>query len=149
MGAVIASLDGEISQFGCGAGSGGSGDSVLARASVLVAEGEVVTGTMLGELSWAASSMSAHDTDPKERRAAAKTMCGRRLSCAFRVRALIHDRISYETSSGQYYMGSFDFLNKSVSKVRQKLFGIKFLGSLSWERAKEDFHATHWPRHAV
>lgn len=51
MGAVIASLDGEISQFGCGAGGGGSGDSVLARASVLVAEGEVVTGTMLGELS--------------------------------------------------------------------------------------------------
>lgn len=119
MGAVIASLDGEISQFGCGAGGGGSGDSVLARASVLVAEGEVVTGTMLGELSWAASSMSAHDTDPKERRAAAKTTCGRRLSCAFRVRALIHDRISYETRSGQYYMGSFDFLNKSVSKVRQ------------------------------
>lgn len=51
MGAVIASLDGEISQFGCGAGGGGSGDSVLARASVSVAEGEVVTGTMLGELS--------------------------------------------------------------------------------------------------
>lgn len=63
--------------------------------------------------------MSAHDTDPKERRAAAKTMCGRRLSCAFRVRALIHDRISYETRSGQYHMGSFGFLNKSVSKVRQ------------------------------
>lgn len=119
MGAVIASLDGEISQFGCGAGGGGSGDSVLARASVLVAEGEVVTGTMLGELSWAASSMTAHDTGPKERRAAAKTTCGRRLSCAFRVRALIHDRISYETRSGQYYMGSFGFLNKSVSKVRQ------------------------------
>lgn len=54
MGAVIASLDGEISQFGCGAGGGGSGDFVLARASVLVAEGEVVTGTMLGALSWAA-----------------------------------------------------------------------------------------------
>lgn len=62
MGAVIASLDGEISQFGCGAGGGGSGDFVLARASVLVAEGEVVTGTMLGQLSWAALELCFQST---------------------------------------------------------------------------------------